>query len=458
MTPAEVSPVEAVLRRAYADAAATVQPSDVRPAALAVLAPWPQSSAPDHSGRNRRWLVAGAAGAAAATVSLVAALIVPHALHQQVSLAAVPRHMAYVVQAGEVRPVNIATGVPLRPIKLGVPGESAGAVITPDGRSIYVANVRGYVVPVDTVTRKAGRPIWIGGVPKGMLMNPDGRTGYVIEPPYGVAVVDLALNRPAGFVKIKGAWNFALTPNGKTLYVVSWSGLVTPLETATLTALRPIKTSGYPGGRAQSPGRPGDWPSGVALLTVPSIAVAPNGKTAYAVGVVGGATDVLTPINTATNTALAPIRIPNGQWQAPVSFSPDGRTGYLAGDEVAAVNLMAGSVSWTFKLPGRPPFGYQTEVSPDGQTVYILATGSGPGGAIYRIPAATGIPRATPIQIGRVSPFDNELDLSPDGKTLYVQSFPANNAATVASFDAATGRPGRIIHISWPGTVLFGPS
>ncbi len=474
MTPAELADVEDMLRRAYADALTAVQRHDVSQEVLMDRRPERPSRGAGRSGPRRRSVVAVSAGAAVAVIALVAGLVIPNSLQRGASLTVVPPHMAYVAATGEVIPVNLSSDTALRPIRLGVPGGTVGAVIAPDGRTVYVATARGYVVPVDMATGKAERAIRIGGEilrslsNSAMLMSPDGRMGYVIEPPYGVTVVNLALKRAVGFVTVPGAWNFALTPDGTTLYVVSWSGLVTPVETATLTALRPIKTPGYPGPAKHAKGaQPGDWPSGFALLTVPSIAVAPDGKTAYVVGVTAGAmapyggepTDVLTPISTATNTALAAIRIPDGMWSAPVSFSPDGRTGYLTGSEVTAVNLAAGAVSWTAALPVDLAFGYQSEVSPDGQTIYALPSDSGvTAGTIYRIPAATGVPRGAQIRTPRVAGISGELDLSPDGKTLYVQSFPANNKATIALFDAATGKAGPVIHIGWPGFLLFGPS
>jgi sugar lactone lactonase YvrE len=140
-------------------------------------------------------------------------------------------------------------------------------------------------------------------------------------------------------------------------------------------------------------------------------------------------------------------------------FSPNGRTGYLTGTEVTAVNLTTGAVSWTANLPVMWIPENQTTISPDGKTLYAPAYDSRTRTvSIYRIPAATGIPRLAPIQLGRVT-FDLELNLSADGKTLYIQSqsLPAINKTWMRPFDAATGTPGRLIRISWTGSVLFGP-
>jgi hypothetical protein len=51
----------------------------------------------------------------------------------------------------------------------------------------------------------------------------------VIEPRYGVAIVDFARNRFAGFIRIRDAASFALTPSGRgqlesSLPVGLWDG------------------------------------------------------------------------------------------------------------------------------------------------------------------------------------------------------------------------------------------
>ena len=61
------------------------------------------------------------------------------------------------------------------------------------------------------------------------------------------------------------------------------SGTVTPIRTATNTALRPIKTGRTPA----------------------AIAITPDGRTAYVVSL---NSRTVTPIRTATNTALKPIK------------------------------------------------------------------------------------------------------------------------------------------------------
>ena len=81
-----------------------------------------------------------------------------------------------------------------------------------------------------------------------------------------------------------GPFDIAITPNGKTAYVLNFAGdTVTPIRTTTNTAGPPIPVGNEPFG----------------------IAITPNGKTAY----VTGGTDSVTPIRTATNTAGPPITV-----------------------------------------------------------------------------------------------------------------------------------------------------
>jgi len=90
----------------------------------------------------------------------------------------------------------------------------------------------------------------------------------------------------------------AITPDGKTAYVANYvyhRGTVTPIRTATNTALPPIKTGRTPA----------------------AIAITPDGKTAYVANFDSG---TVTPIRTATNTALPPIK--TGYYPDAIAITP----------------------------------------------------------------------------------------------------------------------------------------
>jgi YVTN family beta-propeller protein len=97
-----------------------------------------------------------------------------------------------------------------------------------------------------------------------------------------VTPVDTATNTALSPIAVGGnAGALAITPNGKTAYVCTGLDAVTPIRTATNTALSPITVGG---------------PS--------QIAITPSGATAYVTSDLPG---TVTPIETATNTALPAI-------------------------------------------------------------------------------------------------------------------------------------------------------
>jgi DNA-binding beta-propeller fold protein YncE len=137
------------------------------------------------------------------------------------------------------------------------------------------------------------------------------------------------------------------------------SATVTPIRTATNTALKPIKIGKPPAGY--------EFPD--------QIAITPNGRTAYVSTTAG-----VVPIRTATNTALKLIKVGNGQpaqpGPSPIAITPNGKTAYV-------VNLIAGTVtpiSTAANAPGRPVAvksspGVMLDgigIAPDGRTAFIL--------------------------------------------------------------------------------------
>lgn len=84
-------------------------------------------------------------------------------------------------------PIDTATGTPGAPIRVGVTGpglhdQPDGIVITPDGRTVYVANIgSGTVTPIDTATNTPGEPVEVGVRPRAIVITPDSRTAYVVN-------------------------------------------------------------------------------------------------------------------------------------------------------------------------------------------------------------------------------------------------------------------------------------
>jgi DNA-binding beta-propeller fold protein YncE len=152
-----------------------------------------------------------------------------------------------------VTPIDTATNTPGPPVPIGRgPGLIAMA---PDGRTAYVTSDESIVVPIDTATGTPGAPIRVGVTgpglhdqPDGNAITPDGRTVYVANTwentgrpasaPGTVTPIATATNTPGAPIEVGSQpWAFAITPDGRTAYVASWqSGTVTPIATATNTA------------------------------------------------------------------------------------------------------------------------------------------------------------------------------------------------------------------------------
>src|SRR5215470_3724231 len=144
-----------------------------------------------------------------------------------------------------VTPVATATGRPGRPIPVGSFPDALA--VTPNGRTLFAASETGNTVtPVNLPADRAGRPIQAGPNPQALVVTPDGRTLFVADAGYlgmpgGVTPIDIATCRPRRLIPAAdSATALAMTPDGRTLYVASRAGTVTPVDVATGKIGRPI--------------------------------------------------------------------------------------------------------------------------------------------------------------------------------------------------------------------------
>ena len=204
-------------------------------------------------------------------------------------------------ERGTVTPIVTATNTPGEPIDVG--NEPFAIAITPDGTTAYVANTwentgrpasgQGTVTPIAAATGTPGLPIQVGSGPWAFAITPDGKTAYVINfYSHSVTPIATATNTPGPPIRVgQGPRAIAITPDGTTAYVASWQGgTVTPIATATNTAGVPIEV----GEGAQA------------------IAITADGTTAYVV--VWGEPGTVVPITTATNTPGQPIQVGDGPY------------------------------------------------------------------------------------------------------------------------------------------------
>jgi YVTN family beta-propeller protein len=180
-----------------------------------------------------------------------------------------------------------------------------------------------------------------------------------------------------------------------TAYVAGQSGTVTPILTATGTALKPIRI-GKDYGQISS-----------------AIVFRPDGKTAYVLSstVLGGGSGTVTPIRTATNTALKPITV--GQDPRAFAITPDGTTIYVANYQsgtVTPIRTATNTALAPIRVGGNP---WAIAITPDGKTAYVADTQPG---TVTPIRTATNTALA-PIRVGR---YPQAIVITPDGRTAYV--------------------------------------
>jgi DNA-binding beta-propeller fold protein YncE len=270
------------------------------------------------------------------------------------------------------------------------PGHSIGIAITPDGRSVYVAN---------------GASI----------------SQYDIGP--GGA---LTAKSPASVSTPPGAEGVAVSPDGKSVYVgVSGSNVVSQFDVGPGGALVPKAPPTVP-----NPGNP-DY-----------VAVSPDGKSVY-VGDGGneavsqydvGAGGVLTP--------KSPATVPVGELPQGIAVSPDGKSLYVAiygTGEISQFDIGAGGLL-SPKSPATVAVGEYPEgiaISPDGRSAYLANESGfvnqydvGPGGSLT--------PKAAPTVPS--GPTAGWVAVSPSGRSVYTADFgTGTSGGAVSQYDADAG-------------------
>jgi YVTN family beta-propeller protein len=232
----------------------------------------------------------------------------------------------YVANYGDntVTPVDVATGTPGTPIPVG--HDPDALAVTPDGRTLYVANDgSGTVTPIDVAAGTAGRPISAGSGPGALAVTPDGRTLFVADSFVADAVtpVDVATGVAGTPVQLAPLLPLGLviSPNGQTVYAGSEGD-----------------SSSVPGDFALNSVTPITVATGDAGFSIPlaggaqALAVTPNGRTLYATDPnINNTGDTVTPIDLATRRAGTAIIV--GADPVALAMAPDGRFLFVANSQ-----------------------------------------------------------------------------------------------------------------------------
>jgi YVTN family beta-propeller protein len=332
---------------------------------------------------------------------------------------------AYVATGSEVVPISPATntaGPPIRvPEMVGDGPFVTNAATSPNGRTIYEVGWNGAtgstVTPIDTATNTAGPTITINRADEAQqfAVSPNGKTAYLSSTNglFRISFATHAVSQLMGCSRCLYGAAMAFTPDGKSLYAITGNGRgtsVSVVRTASNTALASIALSA-PEDKAPR-----------------QIAITPNGKTAYVLfspaGAKPGDTSVV-PISLATNTPLTPIKVWAPGFADNLVIAPDGRTAYvLSTHAVTAINTATNQAEATISLPEATGNAYYMELAPNGKTLYALA----PNGVVP-IKTATGavlptinVPHLYTYSLIAITPDSRTIyvGVAPERRTIYV--------------------------------------
>jgi len=245
---------------------------------------------------------------------------------------------AYVVTGGGVSVIDTATNTVVgSPIPIGTEtfGLFIGIAITPNGRSVYVANSgSGTVSVIATASNTVVDTIPVGTSPSGIAITPDGTHAYVVDSNVGLSgtsnvfVIDIATNTvvdtiPVGALPI----GIAITPDGTHAYVANaGDDTIGVIEITTNTVVDTI-------------------PLGVGPV---GVAITPDGTQVYVVCVADALaqTQAVSVIATASNTVVSSIpvglRFPNAAYMG-LAVTPDGTGVYVANGGANTLSVISTS-------------------------------------------------------------------------------------------------------------------
>ncbi|HWF74310.1 MAG TPA: choice-of-anchor D domain-containing protein [Solirubrobacteraceae bacterium] len=300
------------------------------------------------------------------------------------------------------------------------------------------------VTPIDLGTGVPGSPVGVGSLPLGIAIAPDAGTAYVVNagatgasgqitpldlattPVSAESTIDIA-SSPGNFV--------AIAPNGAKAYMTDPAdGKVFPIDltASSATVGSAINVGGNPEGIAFSPD------GSKAYVAMNANPLSPHPGTA----------EVL-PITVATDAVGPAITTGLGPHPFSIAITPDGSTAYVGdagagtSDSVYPIPLPSGPVGSPITVGGAV---VGIAIAPDGSMVYAT-TGSG----VTPIPIP-GTTHGTPIP---VSGGAFAIAVTPDSKTIYVTNDTAN---TVTPIDASSGTPGSPISVgSTPRGIAITP-
>jgi YVTN family beta-propeller protein len=252
--------------------------------------------------------------------------------------------------------INTATNAIVQTIPVGVSClcvNPDSAVISQDGRRVYVANeVAQTVSVIDTAMNTVAGTINVGASLSAIAVSPDGETLYVVAQPAQVSLY--AFSTSTGILEatlplsVTQARGIAVTPDGSRAYVSTYgSNSVKAVDLASFAVITTITVGSLPVG----------------------VDITPDGAFVY---VANFSSDSVSVISTASNTVVATVPMPAGTRPQSARLIPDGSRAFVAnaiGNSVSVINTATNTVSGS---PIAVMFNPRTlEFTPDGSRAYV---------------------------------------------------------------------------------------
>jgi len=388
-----------------------------------------------------------------------------------------PAGYAYIPNGANdsVSVINLATNTAKAKILVGQ--TPYGEAITPDGSKVYVANIKSHSVSVITTatntvttiplvnfTTGAGYVLTdqdyvpVAGQPTFVAISPDGKSVYVAN--HGIAytiidsfgratnvyilyVIDTATGN-VGMISLGvNPGGLCFNPDGTLLYVSDYtSNIISVINVKQTNAVSPLVISG------------GGVSAGVADVVGTIVENSLNGATGPYIMVVtpdvsriyvaNNGNGTVSAINTATNTVAATINV--GQQPTGICISPDGSKVYVAtviSNSVAVISTATNSVIQTYNSLFNSPT--DIALSSDGKLLYV-ANGLSNSLAVLDVTSTANrvlanIPAANAGVLGNFIAPGN-CSGSPVTFTITVNPTPLPGDATLSALSISTGTLG----------------
>ena len=310
---------------------------------------------------------------------------------------------------GSVSAYEIGAGgllSPLTPATVPAGPGAIGVAATPNGRSLYVAN--------------------FGAVPSTISQ-------YDINPLTG----GLSPKVPAT-VAASGAWQIAVSPDGRSAYV-------TDISDDRVLQFSVNQTTG-----TLSPKTPASVAAGPAESLPFSVAVAPNGKSAYVTTFNSGVLQYDIDPPTGSLSPKDPPAVPADSTPVGIAVSPNGKSAYVTNINSGTISQYDIDPTSGVLSPMSPPTvptgtgpTNGVAITPDNKSAYVYngrVGGGSPPDSVSQYdvsPVGALFPKTPATVAAGQGSTSSQLAVSPDGENLYVVN---GSVVWQYTIDPATGK------------------